>query len=112
MADWTKTALLLCDLQNDFLHPRGAYGRAGQSAPEIAALPTRLRPLMMFTRTMTMATTSRIWTKPPMVVLVTTLLVAGLWLDGAEPEHPLTVSAAASTAATAGRTVGRSTTRR
>ena len=46
MADWTKTALLLCDLQNDFLHPRGAYGRAGQSAPEIAALPTRLRPLM------------------------------------------------------------------
>lgn len=46
MADWTKTALLLCDLQNDFIHPRGAYGRAGQAAPEIAALPARLRPLM------------------------------------------------------------------
>lgn len=46
MADWTKTALLLCDLQNDFLHPRGAYCRAGQSAPDIAALPARLRPLM------------------------------------------------------------------
>jgi nicotinamidase-related amidase len=41
----TRTALLLCDLQNDFLHPEGAYGRAGQSAPEIAALPARLAPL-------------------------------------------------------------------
>jgi len=39
------TALLLCDLQNDFLHPEGAYGRAGQTAPEIAALPARLKPL-------------------------------------------------------------------
>lgn len=39
------TALLLCDLQNDFLHPDGAYGRAGQSAPEIAAIPARLAPL-------------------------------------------------------------------
>jgi nicotinamidase-related amidase len=39
------TALLLCDLQNDFLHPNGAYGRAGQSAPAIAALPARLKPL-------------------------------------------------------------------
>lgn len=39
------TALLICDLQNDFLDPAGAYGRAGQSAPEIAALPERLRPL-------------------------------------------------------------------
>jgi nicotinamidase-related amidase len=39
------TALLLCDLQNDFLHPGGAYGRAGQSAPSIAALPARLKPL-------------------------------------------------------------------
>jgi nicotinamidase-related amidase len=29
-------------LQNDFLHPRGAYGRAGLGAPEIAALPGRL----------------------------------------------------------------------
>jgi nicotinamidase-related amidase len=41
-----QTALLLCDLQNDFLHPEGAYARGGQSAPEIAALPARLRPLM------------------------------------------------------------------
>jgi ureidoacrylate peracid hydrolase len=39
-----NTALLLIDLQNDFLHPDGAYGRAGQAAPEIAALPGRLKP--------------------------------------------------------------------
>jgi nicotinamidase-related amidase len=40
-----KAALLLCDLQNDFLHPRGAYGRAGLTAPEIADLPSRIAPL-------------------------------------------------------------------
>jgi nicotinamidase-related amidase len=39
------TALLLCDLQNDFLHEKGAYGRAGLANPNIAALPGRLRPL-------------------------------------------------------------------
>ena len=44
-ASLADTALLLCDLQNDFLHPQGAYGRAGQSAPEIAALPARIAPL-------------------------------------------------------------------
>jgi nicotinamidase-related amidase len=41
----SRSALLIVDLQNDFLHPDGAYGRAGQSAPEIAALPARLQPL-------------------------------------------------------------------
>ncbi|KIN71042.1 cysteine hydrolase family protein [Sulfitobacter guttiformis] len=40
-----RTALLTIDLQNDFLHPEGAYGRAGQSAPAIAALPARIAPL-------------------------------------------------------------------
>ena len=39
------TALLLLDLQNDFLHPDGAYARAGQNSPAIAALPARLKPL-------------------------------------------------------------------
>jgi ureidoacrylate peracid hydrolase len=38
-------ALMLLDLQNDFLHPKGAYGRAGQGSPDIAALPARLKPL-------------------------------------------------------------------
>jgi nicotinamidase-related amidase len=38
-------ALLLVDIQNDFLHPDGAYGRAGQKSEAIAALPARLKPL-------------------------------------------------------------------
>jgi ureidoacrylate peracid hydrolase len=45
MTDWPATALLLCDLQNDFLHPEGAYGRAGLGNAELAAVVPRLRPL-------------------------------------------------------------------
>jgi ureidoacrylate peracid hydrolase len=41
-----SSALLLLDLQNDFLHSNGAYGRSGQSSPEIAALPAKLKPLV------------------------------------------------------------------
>jgi nicotinamidase-related amidase len=41
----SQTALLLCDLQNDFIHPEGAYGRAGMGNPDIAALPARIKPL-------------------------------------------------------------------
>ncbi|NNE51421.1 MAG: cysteine hydrolase [Sulfitobacter sp.] len=41
----SKTALLTIDLQNDFLHPEGAYGRAGQTAGAITALPDRILPL-------------------------------------------------------------------
>ena len=44
--DPNKTAVLIVDLQNDFLDPKGAYGRAGQSSPEIAALPSRILPLL------------------------------------------------------------------
>ncbi|WP_299504705.1 isochorismatase family cysteine hydrolase [uncultured Roseobacter sp.] len=46
--DWdlARTALLTIDLQNDFLHPEGAYGRAGQSSDNIAALPDRIAPLV------------------------------------------------------------------
>jgi ureidoacrylate peracid hydrolase len=40
-----STALMLVDLQNDFLHPEGAYARGGASAPTIAALPARLKPV-------------------------------------------------------------------
>ena len=40
--DITTTALVLVDMQNDFLHSEGAYGRARQSCPAIAALPARL----------------------------------------------------------------------
>ncbi|NGM20529.1 cysteine hydrolase [Roseomonas stagni] len=41
----SQTALLLCDLQNDFVHSDGAYGRAGYTAAAIAAIPARLKPL-------------------------------------------------------------------
>jgi nicotinamidase-related amidase len=44
------TALILGDLQNDFIHPDGAYGKAGQSDPAIAALPARLAPLVRLAR--------------------------------------------------------------
>lgn len=43
--DPATTALVLVDLQNDFLHGDGAYGRAGQKSDAIAALPARLAPL-------------------------------------------------------------------
>ena len=46
MWDLSRTALLTIDLQNDFLHPDGAYGRAGQGAASIAALPSRIAPLV------------------------------------------------------------------
>jgi ureidoacrylate peracid hydrolase len=39
------TALMLVDMQNDFLHAQGAYGRAGQKSDAIAALPARLVPV-------------------------------------------------------------------
>ena len=44
--DPKRTALLTIDLQNDFLHPEGAYGRAGQTSDLISALPGRIRPLL------------------------------------------------------------------
>ena len=44
--DPKKAAVLIVDLQNDFLDPKGAYGRAGQTSPEIAALPSRVLPLL------------------------------------------------------------------
>lgn len=43
MTDHASTALLVCDLQNDFLDPAGAYGRAGQTSPEIAAVVPRVK---------------------------------------------------------------------
>jgi nicotinamidase-related amidase len=40
-----STALLLVDLQNDFISPDGAYARGGQVNADIAALPARLKPV-------------------------------------------------------------------
>ncbi len=39
------TALLLVDMQNDFLHPDGAYARGGATSDHIAALPAILEPV-------------------------------------------------------------------
>lgn len=44
--DLSDTALVIVDLQNDFLHPKGAYGRAGQSSDTISALPERVLPVV------------------------------------------------------------------
>jgi ureidoacrylate peracid hydrolase len=45
-----SSAVILGDLQNDFLHPDGAYGRAGQTSDAIAALPEKLAPLVRVAR--------------------------------------------------------------
>jgi nicotinamidase-related amidase len=39
------TALVLVDMQNDFLHPKGAYARGGVISNYIAALPEKLKPV-------------------------------------------------------------------
>jgi nicotinamidase-related amidase len=59
------TALILGDLQNDFLHPDGAYGRAGQSAPAIAALPDRLLPLVRAARAQKILIVATLFTLVP-----------------------------------------------
>ena len=40
----SRTALLTIDLQNDFLHPEGTYGRAGQSSAISQPCQIALRP--------------------------------------------------------------------
>lgn len=44
--DLSRTAVLTIDLQNDFLHAEGAYGRAGQACDAIAVLPDRIAPIV------------------------------------------------------------------
>ncbi len=48
--DPKTSAVLIVDLQNDFLDPAGAYGRAGQTSPQIAALPERVAPVVQVMR--------------------------------------------------------------
>ncbi|MEW6453287.1 MAG: cysteine hydrolase [Pseudomonadota bacterium] len=59
------SALILGDLQNDFLHPDGAYGRAKQSHPSIAALPDRLAPLVRAARARGMLIVATLFTLVP-----------------------------------------------
>src|SRR3546814_15816219 len=44
LGDPRRAALVLVDLQNDFIHAGGAYARGGAKVAEIAALPARLAP--------------------------------------------------------------------
>ena len=46
----STTAILIVDLQNDFLHAKGAYGRSGTSSQDIAALPSKGAPLLNVVR--------------------------------------------------------------
>ena len=39
----SRTGFVIVDMQNDFLHPEGAYGRNGQTSAAISALPARLQ---------------------------------------------------------------------
>ena len=58
-------ALLLVDLQNDFLHEQGAYGRAGQGSPAIAAVPAKLKPLADLVRSRGGAVIATLFTLVP-----------------------------------------------
>lgn len=48
--DPRRTALLIGDLQNDFIHPKGAYARGGAVSPAAVALPTKVAPVMQALR--------------------------------------------------------------
>jgi nicotinamidase-related amidase len=45
MININSIGLLIVDLQNDFLHSQGAYGRAGLKNPDIGSLPNRIAPI-------------------------------------------------------------------
>jgi ureidoacrylate peracid hydrolase len=60
-----NAALILLDLQNDFIDPKGAYGRAGQTSADIAALPARLTPLAELMRSRGGVTVATLFTLVP-----------------------------------------------
>ncbi|VVE53386.1 cysteine hydrolase [Pandoraea aquatica] len=45
LLDPARTALVIVDLQNDFITPGGAYDRGGAATPEAQALPARVAPI-------------------------------------------------------------------
>jgi len=59
------SALVLGDLQNDFLHPKGAYGRGGLSNPAIAALPGKLASLVRAAREQGLVIVATLFTLMP-----------------------------------------------
>lgn len=63
--DPASTALLLVDLQNDFVHPDGAYARGGVTSATIEALPTRLGPVVDAARAQAIPTIATLFTLVP-----------------------------------------------
>lgn len=43
LTDASDLALLVCDLQNDFMHPEGAYGKAKAAAAHVSAVVPRVK---------------------------------------------------------------------
>ncbi|MBU3688217.1 MAG: cysteine hydrolase [Acidimicrobiales bacterium mtb01] len=58
-------ALLLVDLQNDFLHPDGAYSRGGAVSDAARALPARLAPVVAAARRQGVAVIATCFTLVP-----------------------------------------------
>lgn len=44
--DIAKAGFVIVDLQNDFIHPKGAYARGGATSAAMAALPARIKPVV------------------------------------------------------------------
>ncbi|MGI9605535.1 MAG: cysteine hydrolase family protein [Acidimicrobiales bacterium] len=63
--DPTKTALLLVDLQNDFIHSDGAYARGGATSRAIAELPGRVAPVADAARAASIPVVATLFTLVP-----------------------------------------------
>ena len=63
--DQASTALLLVDLQNDFIHPDGAYARGGVTWATIEALPNRLGAVIDAARSRSIPTIATLFTLVP-----------------------------------------------
>ncbi|MBT5139738.1 MAG: cysteine hydrolase [Acidimicrobiaceae bacterium] len=63
--DQASTALLLVDLQNDFIHPDGAYARGGVTSATIEALPNRLGAVIDAARSRSIPTIATLFTLVP-----------------------------------------------
>lgn len=60
-----STAIVFGDLQNNFLHPDGAYAREGLARPWMGALPARLAPLANTARANGILTVATLFTLVP-----------------------------------------------
>ena len=63
--DPASTALLLVDLQNDFIHPEGAYAKGGVTSETIEALPRRLGVVADTARSCAILTIATLFTLVP-----------------------------------------------